>query len=65
MKIDINRALELEAAGYKHREIGVQLALEQGRPIRYTAQGVQLALMFARRAKDGCGGAEDGVQRHR
>ncbi len=53
MRIDINRARELSSAGYRHKEIGQQLALEQERRIRYTAAGVAAALRRARKEEDG------------
>lgn len=46
--IDINRALELQAAGYKHKEIGAQIALEMGRRVPFQAISVQKVLRLAR-----------------
>lgn len=46
--IDINRALELKSAGYKHREIGVQIALEMGRRVPFQAISIQKVLRLAR-----------------
>lgn len=42
--IDVDRAHQLKAQHFNHREIGIMLAREQGRSSAYIANSVQRAL---------------------